>query len=111
MKAEFYSLEWIKGERGHLVKGIKGGRRPNGAVRGGNGSFIVKGSPSQLILTVKTSNGHLVENNIYSDVLEASGRSRMSDSFESLLENICETVEFKVTTGSSIDISELLNQL
>lgn len=114
MKASFYSLEWIKGEQPHLVHGVKNGRRPKGAIKGSNGSFIVKGNPAKLILTVITEDGNFVENNIYYDVLEASGRKRMSDKFESELEIICEDIKFN-TSGSSvnsiIDISNLLSQL
>ena len=111
VKAEFFSLRWIKGEPGHLVQGVKNGCRPRGAVRGGNGSFIVKGAPPELNLTVKTSKGICVKNDIYEEVMIAAKRKRMSDSFYSYVESLCESIEFEVSDNCVIDISELLNKL
>jgi len=112
MKVQFHSLEWIKGEPGFLVQGIKGGRRPFDAVSGGNGSFIVKNESSQLNLIVKTSNNKYIQNNIYAEVMRAAGRSRMTEKFYCAIEKLCKNVEFEITDDPyTIDISSLLDQL
>lgn len=65
MNAKFVSLRWIKGEPAHLVQGIKGNKTPKNALKGSNGSFIVAGSPTEIILTVELENGNVCRYDIY----------------------------------------------
>ena len=112
LKAEFLSLNWIKGTPRHLVQGVKGGNRPRRALYGGNGSFVVMGTPSQLILTVKRiDNGEIVENNILHELMDSTNRYRMSEKFYDTLIEICKKTDFEVSNSEKIDISSILEQL
>lgn len=44
------SYKYVCGEPAKLVQGVKGGRRPKGAVRGNNGSYLVPDSKPRAIL-------------------------------------------------------------
>ena len=62
MTATFKSLKWNKGSR-YVEQGVRGGRTPYNAVRGGNGSFVCE-DPSELILTLVTEDGREISRDI-----------------------------------------------
>ncbi|MBP3801863.1 MAG: hypothetical protein J6I85_07590 [Clostridia bacterium] len=101
MNAKFVSLRWIKGEPAHLVQGIKGNKTPKNALKGSNGSFIVAGSPTEIILTVELENGNVCRYDIYRQILLETGRKKMSqklfDTVESKFEKT--TFEYDEKTG------------
>ena len=77
--ARFEGLEWIKGEGRHLVQGVKGNRRPRGAMYGGHGSFMVRGTPAELILTVSDVNGKKRKIDVIDVVKRVNGWQNLSD--------------------------------
>lgn len=101
MLATFENLEWFKGTKGKLVQGIKGNRIPPGAVAGGNGSYIIKGTPSRIILTVRLENGERRSADVYRKILEKYGKTRMYDSlFEKVKKEMAEkTFDYNPETG------------
>ena len=61
MRYTLISTNYIPAEYGvKLVQGIKSGRVPRGAIRGGNGSFIVKtdSMPAKFYLNFEDENGN-----------------------------------------------------
>ena len=60
MSYTLISADYTPTEGGvHLVQGVKGNRTPKGAIKGGNGSFIVKSEflPAEYELCFKDSKG------------------------------------------------------
>ena len=94
--AIFYKLVWEKGEGAHLVQGVKNNQRPSRALYGGNGSFMVAGSPARLYLTVKGDDGKYYRNEIYSRVMNATNRKRMSDKLYDTIYSQLEKADFSV---------------
>lgn len=101
---KFRSLRWIKSEQLHLVQGVKGNRRPYGAMYGGNGSFMVSGPPAQLILTLEDSNGRLGDINVI-DIVKAT------NNWQKLSENRVMQLESMLMQKGEIDVNDLSNEL
>lgn len=101
MLATFESLILIRGKKGHLVQGIKGNRIPPHAIAGGNGSYIVGGTPTQVILTVRLENGERHSSDVYRKILEKYRKVRLMDSFfEKVKEELSEkTFDYNPETG------------
>lgn len=86
---KFLNLKWIKGERRHLVQGVKGNRVPRGALYGGHGSFMVSGSPTELLLTVEDSNGKQSLIDVIDTAKEVNNWKKLSDNrFNNLKEKL-----------------------
>lgn len=102
MKADFVKLAWEKATAPHLVQGVKNHKTPRGAIRGGNGSFLVAGEPPKLYLTVNTEDGKMIRQNVYHDVMNQTGRSRMSEKFFESIEEKFEQTEFEVNSNGKI---------
>lgn len=81
MDAKFKSLQLIKGENAQLIQGIKGNKVPKGAIVGGNGSFIVYGKSTQVILFLELENGKNFSCDVYRKILNYYGRKKMTDKF------------------------------
>lgn len=79
MHAIFYYLLWERAETPYLKQGVKGNRRPKGALGGGNGSYMVKGQSAKLHLYVKGDDGKIYYSNIYDRVMKETGFKNMTD--------------------------------
>lgn len=102
MKAEFVKLTWEKATPPYLVQGVKRHQTPRGAIRGSNGSFLVAGEPPKLYLTVNTEDGNMIRQNVYHDVMNQSGRARMSEKFFECIKAKFEHAEFEVNPNGAI---------
>lgn len=78
MKARITGIEWRKGDV-YLEQGVKGGYTPRGAVAGSNGSFIVAGSRSELVMKFVTEDGKKYAKNIIKKVKEIKDWKNLSD--------------------------------
>lgn len=96
MDAIFKGLQLIKGEKARLVQGVKGNRVPKGALKGKRGSFIVKGTQTQVILILKLENGQNFIADIYRKVLNEYGKKKMTDKFFEFLKVDMPTKKFIV---------------
>lgn len=105
-KACFTSLQKVS-QNSKLVQGIKGGRRPQGAVKGGNGSFIVV-EPAKLFITLKV-NDYYIKKDIYLDVKSVTDR-RITDKFVRDLTEFFSDKEFIVENGEIQNIKDLIAQ-
>ena len=103
--ARFERLEWVKGEPRHLVQGVKGNRRPSGAIYGGHGSFMVQGTPAQLILTVKDSDSG------ESHEFDVIGTAKNANGWQNLSEKRVRTLTTKLRQQGDIDMSNLKEEL
>ena len=101
MNAKFVSLRWIKGDPVHLAQGIKGNKTPKNALKGSNGSFIVGGMPSEIILTVEVDSGEVYSMDVYRRILLETKRKKMSQKlFDTVKEKFEETTfEYDKKTG------------
>ena len=106
--AKFNNLRKIPGSAG-LVQGVKGGRTPAYAVKGGNGSFIVA-DRAKLILSLTCEDGSIVEKDIYFDVKSYTDR-RITDKFRDELEATLSGFDFLVENGNIINLDEALANL
>ena len=91
MSYSLISTNYIEAEYGvKLVQGIKNGRTPRGAIRGGNGSFIVKNNdpmPAQFYLYFEDENGNkkcfeaysTIKSNMTKEKLTGKRRARISE--------------------------------
>ena len=103
--AKFKSLTKIPGSAS-LKQGVKGGRTPKNAIRGGNGSFITY-ERAQVILTLD-SDGKRLSKDIYFDIKDATGGKRITDTLCSKLENQFENFNFIVEDGNISNICEAI---
>lgn len=109
--AKFIDLNYIAGSAPSLVQGIKGGMTPRNAIAGGNGSFVVKGTPSQLILTVKTTEGKYIQLNIINTVRNVLNRSRITEKLCDKLENTFSSAKFEVSNGCITNLDEIISEV
>lgn len=96
--AKFSALNWKKGVR------------PTEDFYG----RMIPGPPAKLYLTVEYESGKTLTNDIYYDVMKATGRKIMSEKFFSEIKELCKNLDFKVNVNKGrmvIDISELIKKL
>ena len=71
------SAEYVPAEQAYLEQGVKGHRRPYGAVAGDNGSFVMAGAPPQIRLILST--GQTVD--IYPLVKGKTTKTRVTEKY------------------------------
>lgn len=103
--AKFISLTRIPGSTS-LKQGIKGGKTPKNAIRGGNGSFIVH-DRAKVILTLDY-NGKCYSRDIYFDIKDVTDGRKITDKFCSKLETAFENFNFTIEDGRFSNISEAI---
>lgn len=74
------SYRYMQGTPGYLKQGVKNRRTPQGALRGGNGSFIIKGEPPKAFL-YWNENGIPAGTDIYPFIKENTIRSRVTEKY------------------------------
>ena len=102
MNVKFVSLEWEKGEAPYLLQGVRGGRRPSGALYGGNGSFMMPGKPASLYLKYEGESGEIGKRNI---IYEAKG----INDWQKLSQKRVDTLERKLEKLGTFDIDDSEN--
>lgn len=107
-KASFSSLQ-KKPQETKLVQGVRGGRVPEGAVAGGNGSFIVVTQYAQLLLTIKLNKNDYLTKDIYLLIKEMTDR-RITDKLVRELVEFFNDKEFIVENGEIQNIKDLIAQ-
>jgi len=103
--AKFISLTRIPGSSS-LKQGVKGGKTPSNAIRGGNGTFIVY-DRAEVILVLEY-NGKRYSKDIYLDIKDATGGRKITDKFCSKLEAAFENFKFTVEDGQFTNIYEAI---
>ena len=109
--AKFIDLSYKPGESPYLVQGIKNGKTPKNAIAGGNGSFVVKGNSSKLILTVKTESGKYISINIINIVRKVLNRSRITEKLCDRLELTFSSESFKVSEKHITNLEEIISKI
>lgn len=102
--AKFVSITRIPGSS-HLKQGVKGGRTPRNAVRGGNGSFIVA-ERAKVLLTLNYKEQNY-QKDIYYDIKDVTSK-RITDNLCLKLEAAFENFDFTVENGRFTNISEAI---
>jgi hypothetical protein len=112
MKAKITRIEWRKGDV-YLEQGVKGGYTPRGAVAGSNGSFIVAGSHSELVMKFATEDGKKYAKNIIRKVKELKDWKKLSDKRYDKLEKglVGKTIEVEEKDGKIKINSDTLNKM
>ena len=103
--AKFISLQKTSGSSS-VIQGVKGGRTPRNAIRGGNGSFRVY-DRGEVRLTLEY-NGNRYSKDIYLDIKEATGGKNITDKLCSKLESAFENFNFTVEDGKFTNIYEAI---
>lgn len=108
--AEFISLNYIPGEPPTLTQGIKNGKVPKRALPGvgGNGTYLIKGEPSKLILTLKTKDEEYIRTNIIQTVRNVLDRRNVTSKLCDKLENAFSSAKFEVSDGYINNLEELI---
>lgn len=79
MKARYDKLVWIQSSPARLVQGVKYGRTPRGAIRGGNGSFLVIDNPAEIHIITEDENGMTYDSgNIIQEIRDIKCWSRIT---------------------------------
>ena len=78
------SFSYQQGTPGYLKQGVKGNRRPRGAVRGDNGSFIMAGDRPKVTVNVRTEDGKEQSVDMYRVIKDNSSR-KMSETYVNAL--------------------------
>lgn len=108
MNAKFINLQWIPSNGAYLKQRVKGGKRPKGAIKGDNGSFIVC-DPAELILTIQTEKGRVISQNIYSLVKEITDR-RITKKLRGEIEDYFKNSTFVIEKNRITNIYNLLEE-
>lgn len=106
--AKFVDLNYVPGTAPYLLQGVKGGRTPYNAIKGGNGSFKMPGASSKLILTIKTDSGRCIGVNIINVVRSVLNRSRITEKLCDNLERTFTSSKFEVSDGYITNLEELI---
>ena len=78
MTATITGIEYRKGET-YLQQGVKGGYIPRGAISGSNGTFIIAGSHSELVMKFVTEDGKKYAKNIIRKVKDIKDWKNLSN--------------------------------
>lgn len=110
MVATMVKLDWKQCSPAHVVQGVKGGRTPYGAIRGGNGSFLVIDEKAEIHLELEDQDGEIFRSqNIINDIRRIMGWSRITANRVCLLENIFSNAVFVVNEeGFIFNLEEIL---
>lgn len=109
--AKFSGLHYYPGSAPHLLQGVKHGRTPAGAIKGGNGSFRMPGEPSKLYLAIKTDSGRCLSINIINIVRAVLDRSRITQKLCDDLENVFASAKFEVDGDYITNLSDIISKV
>lgn len=105
--ATFVSITRIPGTPAYLKQGVKGGRRPNNALAGSNGSFVMPGERAKVYLRLKY-NGNIFSKDIYCDIRDYV--NKVYDSTCDKLEKVFKNFKFMIEDGEIVNLHDALEK-
>ncbi len=81
LTATIINYDYVPSTPSYIKQGVKGNRTPSGAITGGNGSFVIKGDPPQVILEINTTNNKDYEFDIYTIIKDYTSRARITKKY------------------------------
>ncbi|MCQ2749898.1 MAG: hypothetical protein MJ246_08185 [Clostridia bacterium] len=79
MTVKYLKLVWIQASPARLVQGVKYGRVPRGAIRGGNGSYLVIDNPAEIHIITEDENGNTYDSgNVIQEIRNIKCWSRIT---------------------------------